>query len=65
MEFFQLEESEMDLEFNKLPVKKKDYIKLLDYSSGIIPKEMIRTWMKIAKQYNFKLTKSETKLWFK
>lgn len=26
---------------------------------------MIRTWMKIAKQYNFKLTKSETKLWFK
>lgn len=133
MEFFQLEESEMDLEFNKLPVKKKDYIKhayqlflflgrgyemvtkrdqsysshlvrgvhkfffqyakrqslittntdhdkypnnrimyvekdyikLLDYSSGIIPREMIRTWMVIAEQYNFKLTKSETKLWFK
>ena len=50
---------------NRIMYVEKDYIKLLDYSSGIIPKEMIRTWMKIAKQYDFKLTQSETKLWFK
>ena len=50
---------------NRIMYVEKDYIKLLDYSSGIIPKEMIRTWMKIAKQYDFQMTQSATKLWFK
>lgn len=50
---------------NRIMYVEKDYIKLLDYSSGIIPKEMIRTWIQIAKQYDFRLTQSETKLWFK
>lgn len=50
---------------NRIMYVEKDYIKLLDYSSGIIPREMIRTWMVIAEQYNFKLTQSQTKLWFK
>lgn len=50
---------------NRIMYIEKDYIKLLDYPNGIVPREMIRTWIKIAKQYDFTLTQSATKLWFK
>ena len=50
---------------NRIMYIEKDYIKLLDYPNGIIPKEMIRTWVKVAKEYDFTLTQSATKLWFK
>lgn len=50
---------------NRIMYIEKDYIKLLDYSTGIIPKEMVRTWSRVAKQYDFKLSQSKTKLWFK
>lgn len=50
---------------NRIMYIEKDYIKLLDYSNGLIPKDMLRSWITTAEAWDFKLTQSETKLWFK